>query len=197
MVPSYITLLLFHKNMEQSQLIRYLNIEIADQVSARQKNVSEQQNNEFANADGFVNRVIKIPVCYHPALAEDLEATAELIGITVNGLITLHSETIYRVYALGFQPGFAFLGTLPQALTLPRLETPRMKVPAGSVAIAERQTAVYPAATPGGWRILGRTPLPMFLPDKSPPVRIQANQYVQFVPIELTEYEQLVLQLKQ
>jgi len=110
-------------------------------------------------------RKIEIPVCYGDECSPDLEEIAKLRRITPEEAIDLHTSATYTVYFLGFAPGFAYLGDLPEALAIPRLDTPRRKVPAGSVAIAGRQTAVYPFSTPGGWRLIGRTPIAMFRPE--------------------------------
>ena len=109
-------------------------------------------------------RLLEIPVCYGEELGPDLQDVAATHGITSEQVIQLHTSTAYLVYFLGFVPGFAYLGELPEALVTPRHATPRRKVPAGSVGIAGNQTGVYPCETPGGWRLLGRTPLAMFNP---------------------------------
>ena len=106
-------------------------------------------------------RLVEIPVCYGGALGPDLDEVAELHGITPEQVVELHTSTDYLVYFLGFVPGFAYLGELPATLVTPRLATPRHAVPRGSVGIAGNQTGVYPCETPGGWRLLGRTPLCM------------------------------------
>ena len=106
-------------------------------------------------------RLVEIPVCYAEEFGPDLEHVAAMHGITCERVIQLHTATTYLVYFLGFVPGFAYLGELPKALVTPRHATPRRKVPAGSVGIASNQTGVYPCETPGGWRLLGRTPLAM------------------------------------
>lgn len=107
-------------------------------------------------------RLLEIPVCYGEELGPDLQDVAAMHGITPEHVIQLHTSATYLVYFLGFVPGFAYLGELPEALVTLRLATPRRKVPAGSVGIAGNQTGVYPCETPGGWRLLGRTPRAMF-----------------------------------
>jgi inhibitor of KinA len=108
------------------------------------------------------SRTIEIPVCYGGEFGPDLQEVAKLRGLKPSQVIDLHSSQIYHAYFLGFAPGFAYLGDLPAKIATPRLETPRKKVPAGSVGIAGRQTGVYPFATPGGWRLIGRTPKQVF-----------------------------------
>ena len=111
-------------------------------------------------------RLVEIPVCYGGEYGPDLAEVCALHGMTAAQVIELHASVEYLVYFLGFVPGFAYLGELPEALVTPRLAAPRRKVPAGSVGIAGNQTGVYPFATPGGWRLLGRTPVAMFRADR-------------------------------
>ena len=134
------------------------------------------------------SRLVEIPVYYSAESGLDLIDTANTIGINVEELIKLHSKVEYLVFALGFMPGFAFMGILNDKLILPRLSTPRTSVPAGSVAIAEKQTAVYPESTPGGWRLLGKSPTTLFDPDKSPPQPYQIGDRVKFKPISREQY---------
>lgn len=136
-------------------------------------------------------RVIEIPVCYGGEYGEDLEALARDHGLGVEEAIALHSGTAYHVHMLGFVPGFAYLGGLDARLATPRRDTPRAHVPAGSVAIAGEQTAVYPLETPGGWQIIGRTPLQLFNPDASPPSLLNAGDTVRFKPIAAREFAAL------
>jgi inhibitor of KinA len=128
-------------------------------------------------------RLVEIPVCYGGEFGPDLEEVGALHGLTPKQVIELHSSTTYLVYFLGFAPGFAYLGELPDALVTPRLGTPRKRVPAGSVGIAGNQTGVYPFATPGGWRLLGRTPLAMFRADRAGLSLVATGDHVRFVPI--------------
>ena len=128
-------------------------------------------------------RMVEIPVAYGGGNGPDLEAVATLTGHTPDEVVSLHSSAEYLVYFLGFSPGFPYLGGMPESIAAPRLETPRRRVPAGSVAIGGRQTGVYPVASPGGWRIIGRTPLRLFAPDADPPALLQMGDHVRFVPI--------------
>jgi KipI family sensor histidine kinase inhibitor len=127
-------------------------------------------------------RTVEIPVAYGGVYGPDLEAVAALTGYTPDEVAALHSGAEYLVYFLGFSPGFPYLGGLPESIATPRLETPRKRVPAGSVAIGGRQTGVYPMASPGGWRIIGRTPLRLFTPNGDPPVLLRMGDRVRFVP---------------
>lgn len=133
-------------------------------------------------------RQVEIPVCYGGELGPDLNDVAAIQGISPAQVIELHASAAYRVYFLGFTPGFAYLGGLPEALATPRLSTPRRKVPPGSVGIAGRQSGVYPFATPGGWRLIGRTPLTMFQPDRNDMSLLSIGDQVRFAPISLEQF---------
>lgn len=128
-------------------------------------------------------RTIDIPVAYGGDYGPDLQSVAELTGRTAEEVIAIHSGADYLVYFLGFSPGFPYLGGMPQSIAAPRLETPRRHVPAGSVAIGGKQTGVYPLASPGGWRIIGRTPLRLFQPDADPPALLRMGDHIRFVPL--------------
>jgi KipI family sensor histidine kinase inhibitor len=128
-------------------------------------------------------RLVEIPTRYGAADGEDLDDVATQLGLSAAAVIELHTSTEYEVYMLGFAPGFAYLGILPEAIAVPRRATPRPRVPAGSVAIAERQTAIYPAVTPGGWNVIGRTDLTLWDVDRHPPALLAPGDRVRFVPI--------------
>ena len=128
-------------------------------------------------------RLVEIPTVYGGKHGPDIGFVAEHNGLTVDEVIRLHAEAAYTVYMLGFTPGFPYLGGLPDALATPRLETPRQRVPAGSVGIAGAQTGVYPLSTPGGWRLIGWTPLLLFDPARTPPALLQPGDRVRFVPV--------------
>jgi KipI family sensor histidine kinase inhibitor len=125
----------------------------------------------------------EVPVRYGKADGPDLDAVAAEVGLRPSEVVELHAGTSYEVLFLGFAPGFAYLGELDPRLVVPRLATPRVRVPAGSVAVTGAMTAVYPQASPGGWRILGRTDAVMFDPSAAPPARLRAGDRVRFVPI--------------
>jgi KipI family sensor histidine kinase inhibitor len=127
-------------------------------------------------------RVIEIPVRYGSADGPDLDAVARFAGCTTREVIDLHAATSYRVYMLGFVPGFAYLGRVPAAIAAPRHRVPRERVPAGSVGIAGWQTGVYPIASPGGWQLIGRTDAVMFDPSRTPASLLAAGDTVRFVP---------------
>jgi|SRR5215467_13590388 len=138
-------------------------------------------------------RHVEIPVCYGGEFGPDLDDVAANHGITPERVVKLHSSTTYLVYFLGFVPGFAYLGELPKELVTPRLAAPRKKVPAGSVGIAGNQTGIYPFETPGGWRLLGRTPLSMFRTDRDHLSLLSIGDRVQFVSISRARFMELQL----
>jgi KipI family sensor histidine kinase inhibitor len=126
---------------------------------------------------GTPGRLHRIPVTYD---GPDLESAAEALKLSPQELVSQHTSPIYRVFMVGFVPGWAYLGPLPAELRLPRRRVPRTSVPAGSVAIAGGQTGVYPLPTPGGWHLIGRTSVPMFLPDSDPPLLLRPGDRVKF-----------------
>lgn len=142
-----------------------------------------------AAAASAENRLIEIPVCYGGAFGPDLETVALSNGLTCDEVVGIHSSAEYRVFFLGFSPGFPYLGGLPRTLATPRLDVPRKLVPAGSVAIGGSQTGIYPVASAAGWRVIGRTPLRLFRPDRNPPTLLWMGDRLRFVAITLEEYE--------
>jgi inhibitor of KinA len=135
------------------------------------------------------SKVVEIPVCYDAEFGPDLADVADHTKLAVEEVIRLHAGAIYRVCFLGFTAGFAYLGGMPEVLHTPRLATPRRAVAAGSVGIAGGQTGIYPTQTPGGWRLIGRTPLRMFNAQAQPPTRVRAGDHIRFVPIDRAEFE--------
>ena len=127
--------------------------------------------------------VVRIPTLYGGEHGPDLEFVAQNAGISTDEVVDIHSGADYLIYMMGFSPGFPYLGGLSEKLHTPRLETPRTEIPAGSVGIAESQTGVYPVASPGGWRLIGRTPVKMFDQEKEPPSLLAAGDYIRFVPL--------------
>lgn len=132
----------------------------------------------------------RIPVVYGGLYGPDLEEVANYCGITPEEVIRLHCSVTYHIYMVGFMPGFPYMGELPDVLVTPRLKTPRLSVPAGSVGIAQKQTGIYPMESPGGWRLIGRTPLNMFDPNKQPPSLLQMGDLVEFYPISEEEFNE-------
>ena len=125
-------------------------------------------------------RLHRIPVVYD---GPDLQAVASALGLSQQKVVEIHSRPIYRAFLIGFVPGWAYLGPLPDELVLPRMPDPRRQVPAGSVAIAGHQTGIYPLTSPGGWHLIGRTSVRLFLPDSDPPSLFRAGDRVKFFPI--------------
>lgn len=174
LVPSYTTLTAFY-NPRQNDFER-LRLRV------------EQLLAELPKATEVIGRLVEIPVWYDSAVGPDLERLVERCQLSLDEIIRRHSGQEYRVFAIGFAPGFAYLGNLDEALATPRLATPRKTVAAGSVALAERQTAVYPIATPGGWNIIGRTAMKMFDPTLESLCPVAAGDRVRFVPISRQEF---------
>ena len=133
-------------------------------------------------------RSVTLPVYYSAETGADLEALAARAGISIEEVISIHSGAEYRVYAIGFAPGFAYLGQVDERIAAPRLATPRLKVPRGAVAIADRQTAVYPAVSPGGWNLIGRCPTRMFDPSATPPMPVAVGDRVRFEPVSRARF---------
>lgn len=137
-------------------------------------------------------RTVRIPVCYQGQHAPDIQDVAKIHSLSVQQVINIHCEPEYLIYMLGFAPGFPYLGGLDPRLHTPRLDTPRQQVPSGSVGIAGSQTGIYPLASPGGWRIIGRTPLRLFAPELDCPVPYYApGDKLQFYPVDQQEFQRL------
>ena len=133
-------------------------------------------------------RVVEIPVCYGGELGPDLGDVAARAGVSLNEVVALHAGADYLVHAIGFAPGFAYLGGLPEKIHAPRRATPRTAVPAGTVGIGGAQTGVYPHATPGGWNLIGRTPLRLFDAGRDEPALLRAGDRVRFRAIGAEEF---------
>lgn len=133
-------------------------------------------------------RLVTIPVCYDLEYAFDLPEIARIHQLEISAVIELHCSAEYRVQMIGFTPGFPYLAGLPAMLATPRRAEPRLHLPAGSVAIGGEQTGIYPVASPGGWQIIGRTPMGLFFPDRDPPTRLQPGDRVRFEPISRNSF---------
>lgn len=140
-------------------------------------------------SDILNSRVIEIPVCYGGEFGPDLEFVAGHNGITPAEVIRIHSSGSYLVYMIGFAPGFPFIGGMSEKIAAPRRESPRLKIPERSVGIAGMQTGIYPIETPGGWQLIGRTPVELFRPHNDSPTLLKAGDRIVFKPISLEEYE--------
>lgn len=134
-------------------------------------------------------RRLEIPVCYDPEFALDLTAVADAHNLTMGDVKALHSNVDYAVQMIGFSPGFPYLAGLPSQLHTPRRASPRIHVPAGSVAIGGAQTGIYSSKSPGGWNIIGRTPVQLFDPQRDPPCLLQTGDIIRFVPITRQQFD--------
>ena len=136
-------------------------------------------------------KIVPIPVCYGGEFGPDIGIVAEHTGLREEEIIALHSSVDYRIYMIGFTPGFCYLGGLEDRLRTPRRKTPRANLPAGSVGLAESQTGVYPVDSPGGWQIIGRTPLRLFAPLRESPFLYEAGDRIRFVPVDKKDFDRL------
>ena len=137
------------------------------------------------------SEVLEIPVLYGGEMGPDLDFVAEHAGISKEEVVKIHTSVPYLIYMLGFTPGFTYLGGMSDKIETPRLKQPLVKIPAGSVGIAGKQTGVYPIDSPGGWQLIGRTPVRMYDPDRETPILPQAGQYIQFVSIDQAEFDRI------
>lgn len=140
------------------------------------------------------SEVLEIPVLYGGEMGPDLDFVAQHNGKTPEEVVQIHTSTEYLIYMLGFTPGFTYLGGMSDEIATPRLKTPRVKIPAGSVGIAGSQTGVYPIDSPGGWQLIGRTPVRMYDPDRETPILPQAGQYIKFYAITQKEFDEIAAQ---
>lgn len=177
LVPSYTTLLVIFDPLRTTPC----------EVRLQLVNVLATLKPDAAGTEGKLH---ELPTWYDASVGPDLERVAELSGMTVEAVIETHCQQEYRVFALGFSPGFAFMGLLDDSLKCPRLDTPRNKVPSGSVAIAGRQTAAYPAVTPGGWNLIGRTNARLFDRNLEGFSLLKVGDRVKFVGVSRTIFEE-------
>lgn len=176
LVPSYTTLLVVFDDDHYDRFAIFKTI---------RQTIEAIDPNDFSVKD---QREVIIPVYYGKEVGPDIEDVASHCKLSIDEVIKRHHETTYRAYAIGFTPGFAFLGNTPDELHVPRKTTPRLKVPIGSVALAENQTAVYPSVTPGGWQIIGRTPINLIDWGSKNLALIAMGDSVRFEPISRDEF---------
>ncbi|MFT7287705.1 MAG: KipI family sensor histidine kinase inhibitor [Halieaceae bacterium] len=174
LVPSYASLLVIFDPLQSD------HFEVASRV--------RETAGAMAETTATSGRLVEIPVYYAPESGADLESIAQRAKLSCDEVIAIHSQTEYRVYAIGFAPGFAYLGEVDERIAAPRLSTPRQRVPRGAVAIADRQTAVYPAVSPGGWNLIGRSPLRMFDPAAQSPMLVSVGDRVRFQAVDRQEF---------
>lgn len=174
-IPTYRSLLINYDPslISGESLIKKLNKRISSLKSLSMQNKS----------------IFLIPVCYDDELALDIHNVCSHSGLSKEEVIKIHSETDYLIYMLGFLPGFPYLGGLDERIFTPRLETPRTIIPAGSVGIGGKQTGIYPLASPGGWQLIGRTPIKTYDPNRETPILFSAGDYIRFCPISKNDYE--------
>jgi KipI family sensor histidine kinase inhibitor len=174
LVPSYASLLVVFDPLQ----IDHLAVRKAIHIATDPTGIQDQTQ----------GRLLTLPVYYSEESGPDLGVLAERAGLSVADIIDIHQQSEYRVYAIGFAPGFAYLGQVDERIAAPRLATPRLRVPKGAVAIADQQTAVYPAESPGGWNLIGLCPTPMFDPDAEPIMPVNVGDRVRFSAIDRTEF---------
>jgi KipI family sensor histidine kinase inhibitor len=174
LVPSYASVLILFDPL------RVDHLGVTRRVRKALKNLSLQPPSE--------GRTVILPVHYSAETGADLQVLAARANLSVDDVVKLHSATEYRVFAIGFAPGFAYLGQVDERIAAPRLATPRVLVPRGSVAIADRQTAVYPSDSPGGWNLIGRCPVTMFNPDAQPAMPVCVGDKVRFEPVDRNRF---------
>lgn len=146
---------------------------------------------ERTGAIASSGKTFRLPACYDPALAPDLDMVAARTGLTPEGVVECHSAEIYHVYMLGYLPGFPYMGDVPDALKVPKLDSPRVKVPVGGIALAGALTAVYPVESPGGWNLIGRSPVAIWDLRRDPPALFAPGDKVRFEPVSLDTYHAL------
>ena len=177
-VPAYGSLTVYFNENISATAVRMLLSDLGAQVS------------DTIDPSSTPGRKICIPVCYDLSLGIDLPWVSSHLNLSLEEIISLHTSVDYRVYMIGFIPGFPYLGTLPEKLEVPRKQTPSLKIPMGSVAIAGKQTGIYPAEVPGGWQVIGRTPLKIFDKANDPCCLLKAGDLVSFQPITLEAFNQ-------
>lgn len=174
LIPAYNSILLIYSPIEASYN------EIID--------VLDGINEDVENIILPPPEVIEIPVLYGGEYGPDIKFVAEYNNLNIDDIVRIHSGRSYLIYMLGFTPGFPYLGGMAEEIAAPRLEIPRSRIPGGSVGVAGNQTGIYPIESPGGWRIIGRTPVKLFDINRKPEVLLGQGQYIRFKPIDINEY---------
>ncbi len=181
-VPTYCTLTI-HYAPEQ---IRYEELKKKLEVLLRETHKAQKMNTV----------VMEIPVLYGGEYGPDLQYVADYHHMTPQQVIDMHANEEYLIYMLGFTPGFSYMGGMDERIATPRLKTPRVLIPAGSVGIAGKQTGIYPIDSPGGWQLIGRTPVKLYDAHRDTPILLDAGLHVKFVPIDETEYNRILSRIE-
>lgn len=181
-MPTYRSLMIHYEPLilEYDDLIKKLK-----ELESKLKNISLPKP-----------EVIEIPTLYGGEWGEDIENVAKHNNMTVDEVIKIHSSNEYLIYMLGFTPGFPYLGGLDERIATPRLKAPRTKISGGSVGIAGSQTGIYPIDSPGGWQLIGKTPLKLYDPERKTPILLKSGNYIKFVPISKKKYASIEEQIK-
>lgn len=182
-IPAFTTVAIFYDPLKVTTALNQLLLPF-DNVRAE----LQQILTEIEFVETPQQRLVEIPVCYNREFGPDLAYVAEYNGLTAEEVIDLHTNGEYLVHMIGFSPGFPYISGLSKKITAPRRKTPRLKISARSVGIAGRQTGIYPIDTPGGWQIIGRTPLTLFQPNEEQPSLLKAGDRVKFKPISIEEF---------
>lgn len=181
-IPAYTTLTIVYDAL-------YFLSKNIDPIAAIQQYAEEIRLPAAQNKKNIKKEITRIPVCYEAACAPDIASLALSKKLSIEELIDLHIAVTYRVFMNGFLPGFAYMGKVDEKIHAPRLTAPRQKVPAGSVGIAGDQTGIYPIESPGGWQLIGQTPLLLFNIASSKPCLLEPGDLVQFYPISFNEFK--------
>lgn len=182
LIPTYRSLMLCYDPIEMDYETLYTQVEkLLGKIDGKKKREK---------------KIVTIPVCYGGEYGPDLDFVAEYSGLSAEQVIKFHTKPDYLIYMLGFTPGFPYLGGMDKRIAAPRLEAPRTRLAAGSVGIAGEQTGLYPLESPGGWRIIGRTPLKLYDPERENPILLQASQYIKFKRISEEEFLEIQKQVE-
>lgn len=176
-VPAFASLMIYYDFMRTD----FINV--AQRVERLAQNLDDRSEQ--------IGRIVEIPVCYGGAFGEDLSFVAQHAGLSEQEVVKIHSGRDYRIFMLGFLPGFPYLGGMDERIFTPRLSSPRTKIPAGSVGIGGEQTGIYPMDSPGGWQLIGRTPLKLYDPEQDGGIRYEAGDIIRFVPVGEAEYQEI------
>lgn len=177
MIPAFVSLLINYNPL----VISY------DALRTRLEQILKMET----KAAETVKRVFEIPVCYGGEYGPDLQNIADHAGLSTEEVIDIHTSRDYLIYMLGFLPGFCYLGGLDERIHTPRLDSPRIRIPAGSVGIGGSQTGIYPMDSPGGWQLMGMTPVKTYDPEREVPILVQAGEYIRFVRIDEKEFREI------